>query len=170
MDPTETIQEQFSTTLHFKADQLQQTRSVINKIAHYKYNAKNNDDLAEKIGLNTNVINNMVNDYYLINHLLLRRSESYSINSILMQHHNQSLASNSPGIFAQWLLNKSEFETIVLFFLYIENKTYEQIANEIMILDIEAVIQIQIKHIKNLANEILEMENIYMQNNCNKLA
>lgn len=170
MNPTETIQEQFSTTLHSKADQLQQTRSVINKIAHYKYNAKNNEDLAENIGLSTNVINNIVNDYFLINHLLPHRGESYSKDSSLKHDVNLSLQAISPGKFAQWLLSKSEFETIVLFFLYIENKNYEQTANDIIILDVDAVIQIQVNHIKNLANDILALDNTYMLNNCDKTA
>lgn len=154
MDPAETIQEQFSTTLHLKADQLRQTRRVINTIAQYKYTANNNEELAAKIGITSGVIHKIVNDFYLINYLLPKKSGSGNPCEDWRYYQYIKLSTLPPGVFAKWLLGKSEFETIVLFFLYIENKSYEQVANEVIILDVDSIIQIQMQHIKNLAHEM----------------
>ncbi len=157
MDPAETIQAQFSTTLHLKADQLRQTRRVINTIAQYKYTSKDDEALAANIGLSSCIIHKIINDFYLINYLLPNKSDSGNSCEDLKYHQYIKLSTLSAGLFAKWLLGKSEFETIVLFFLYIENKSYEQIANEVIILNVDSVIQIQMQHIKNLADEIFDL-------------
>lgn len=154
MDPMETILNEFSTTVHLKVDKLQHVRKVLSKLSEYKYNATSDKDLADKIGLTSKVRNHIINDFFLVKYLIPRKDGCPIYLGNTESIANIKLHSIPRGILARWLLDKPEFDALALFQIYIENKSYEQIAKEIIILDVEAILQIQIKHINNLYKDL----------------
>ncbi len=154
MEPMQSIAEEFSATLQLRVDKFQHTRKVISRLAHCKYSATNDGGLAEKIGLTSKIRNHIVNDYLMFSYFSrqLRGEPACIGKNAAVDYKIQSIPE---GMMAKWLLSKTEFETLVLFYLYVENKSYEQIAEEIIILDVKDVMEMQIKHVSNICKEIL---------------
>lgn len=149
--PMQSMADEFSETLRMRVDKFQHTRKVLSKLAHYKYTSKTTSQLARNIGLDEKIRNRLINDYFLIKQLNQSENSKKEKNKI----YHVKVYSIPVGLLAKWMLFKDEFERIVLYYLYIECKNYEQISKEIIILSPIEVMDMQIKHVSKLCEDVL---------------